>query len=103
MILVVALLIQQKTGGSLAELLERLAETVRARVRLHGKVRTLTAEGRFQAVVLVLLPPLLFATLLVIHPVYAMTLFDYPGLILATAGAMAVGALWIRRIISVDV
>src|SRR5579862_7082617 len=56
-IFVVAMLIQQQTGGSLAEMMENLATVVRDRIILRSKVKTLTAEGRMQALVLMALPP----------------------------------------------
>src|SRR5262249_11008316 len=55
-IFVMALLIQRQTGGNLSEVLERLAGLVRERLRLRGRVRTLTAEGRMQGLTLLVLP-----------------------------------------------
>src|SRR5690606_22409498 len=40
------------TGGSLSEALERIAETVRSRLHMEGRIRALTAQGRLQAWVL---------------------------------------------------
>src|SRR5262249_48736596 len=47
-IFVMAMLIQRQSGGNLSEVLERLSNLVRARIRLRRQVRTLTAEGRLQ-------------------------------------------------------
>jgi len=102
-IFVIAMLVQQQTGGSLAELLENLAMVVRERLFLHDKVKTLTAEGRMQAVVLMVLPPLMFVVMLMVNYSYAIALFDYPQLILAGLASMAVGALWIRKIVNFEV
>ena len=55
-IFVLALLVQQQTGGNLAELLDKLADVVRERFRIRGKIKALTAEGRMQALVLLVLP-----------------------------------------------
>src|SRR6516162_1790529 len=63
-IFVLALLVQQQTGGNLAEMLEKLATVVRERFRLLGKIKALTAEGRFQAAVLLALPPGMFALIM---------------------------------------
>ncbi len=101
-IFVMAMMIQRQTGGNLSEVLERLAQLVRERVRLRNHVRTLTAEGRMQAVVLLLLPPIMFFVMRFINRPYADVLLDHPGLLAAMMASMAAGALWIRRIIQFD-
>jgi tight adherence protein B len=101
-IFVMAMLIQRQTGGNLSEVLERLAALVRDRVRLRNHVRTLTAEGRLQAVVLLVLPPIMFVGMRIINRPYADVLLDHPGLIGAMLASMAAGALWIRKIIRFD-
>jgi tight adherence protein B len=101
-IFVMAMLIQRQTGGNLSEVLERLAALVRERVRLRNHVRTLTAEGRLQAVVLLVLPPIMFFVMRFINRPYADVLLDHTGLLAAMMASMAVGALWIRKIIQFD-
>lgn len=101
-IFVMAMMIQRQTGGNLSEVLERLATLVRERVRLRNHVRTLTAEGRMQAVVLLLLPPIMFFVMRFINRPYADVLLDHTGLLAAMMGSMAAGALWIRKIIQFD-
>ena len=83
-IFVLAILVQQQTGGNLAELLDRLSGLIRERFRIRGVVKTLTAEGRMQAMILMGLPPLIFGMILVINPDYGRQLFIYPKLILLT-------------------
>ena len=53
-----AILLSREVGGNLAETLDRIAETVRERTRLQGKVHALTAQGRLQAMVMGSLPVL---------------------------------------------
>src|SRR5262249_43097053 len=101
-IFVMAMLVQQKSGGNLSDLLERLARLIRERVRLRGVIRTLTAEGRLQAQVLIALPPLMFLLLLVLHRPYVQVLIDHYELLIAATVSMALGALWIRRIVRFD-
>lgn len=101
-IFVMAMLIQRQTGGNLSEVLERLAALVRERVRLRNHVRTLTAEGRLQAVVLLVLPPVMFLGMRIINRPYADVLLGHPSLLGSMAAAMAAGALWIRKIIQFD-
>jgi tight adherence protein B len=101
-IFVMAMMIQRQTGGNLSDVLERLATLVRERVRLRNHVRTLTAEGRMQALVLLVLPPIMFLVMRFINRPYADVLLDHPGLIFAMLGSMGLGALWIRKIIQFD-
>jgi tight adherence protein B len=101
-IFVMALLVQQQTGGNLAELLDKLASLIRERYKIRGQIRTLTAEGRMQASILLALPPALFVILLGMNRDYAMTLFEFPALVGATLACEGIGALWIRKIVNFD-
>jgi tight adherence protein B len=101
-IFVLAVLVQQQTGGNMAEMLEKLASVVRERFRIRGKIKALTAEGRLQAAVLLILPPVMFLVLLFINPSYGRVLLGRPDLLLGVVIAEAVGAIWIRRIINFD-
>lgn len=60
------ILVGRQTGGDLPEILEKAAATLREMARLEGVVRTKTAEGKMQAVVLALIP---FVLLFMIHQV----------------------------------
>lgn len=101
-IFVMAMMVQRQTGGNLSEVLERLAALVRERVRLRNHVRTLTAEGRLQAVVLLVLPPVMFFVMRLVNRPYADVLLDHTGLLAVMIASMIVGALWIRKIIQFD-
>jgi tight adherence protein B len=101
-IFVLALVVQQQTGGNLAELLDRLSTIIRARYKMRGQIKALTAEGRMQAMVLLALPPALFLIMLMMNRDYATTLFEFPMLIGATLGLETLGALWIRKIVNFD-
>jgi tight adherence protein B len=101
-IFVMAMLIQRQTGGSLSEVLERLATLVRERVRMHSRIRALTAEGRLQAVVLLVLPFVMFLVMRVVNRRYADLLLDHPSLIAGMLLMMGLGAAWIRKIINFD-
>jgi tight adherence protein B len=101
-IFVLALLVQQETGGNLAELLDKLATIMRDRARIKRKIRTLTAEGRFQALILMAMPPLLLVIVLLVNPAYGSVLFHYPKLLLGMVISEGIGALWIRKIVNFD-
>ena len=99
-----AVTIQEQTGGNLAEILDKLARTVRERFRIVGKVRTLTAEGQMQAVVLLALAPGMFLLMLVLNFEYTRILFDWNHsiLLIGTLICEGLGWLWIRRIVNFD-
>jgi tight adherence protein B len=101
-IFVLAVLVQRQTGGNLAELIDNLANLVRERFRIRGKIKVLTAEGRMEAAVLLALPPVVFGLIFLLNRGYALVLFDHPNLVYGTLGLMLVGLLWIRRIINFD-
>ncbi|HPF27850.1 MAG TPA: type II secretion system F family protein [Steroidobacteraceae bacterium] len=98
--------IAHESGGTLAESLDRLADTVRRKLALEGKIRALTAQGRIQGIIVALLPLALLAVLLWMQPESMRLLFtSVAGW--ATLGAIIVlectGYLLIRRIVRIDV
>lgn len=101
-IFVVAVLVQRQVGGNLSEILERLAAVVRQRYKTRGTIKTLTAEGRMQAGILMALPPLLLAAMLMVNYDYAIVLFQKPYLIGGMVFFMLLGGLWIRHIVNFD-
>ena len=101
-IFVLAVLVQQQTGGNLAELLGKLAGVVRERYLIRGTIQTLTAEGRMQGWILAGLPPLMLVLLLVMNPGYASVHFQHPNVLLGTFGFEVLGVLWIRKIVNFD-
>lgn len=101
-IFVMGLVIQQQTGGNLAELLDKLASVVRERFRVRGKIQTLTAEGRFQALILVGLIPCLTLIVTLLNRQFGRVLLEHWGLLLTVAVSEVFGLLWIRRIVNFD-
>ena len=101
-IFVLAVLVQQQTGGNLADILIKLADVVRERYLIRGTVNTLTAEGRMQGWILAGMPPMMLVLLFVLNPSYAGRLLDHPGILFGTFGFEAIGALWIRKIVNFD-
>ena len=101
-----ALRIAADTGGNLAEALERIAATVRARLHMEGRIRALTAQGRLQARVVGALPALLAAALSWLEPAAMSQLWRTPmgWAVLAAVAALDLAGLWlIRRIVRIDV
>ncbi len=101
-IFVMAVMIQQQSGGNLSELLDKLSTVIRERAKIRGAVKALTAEGAMQAYILLALPPGMLAILLTINRPYAVLLFEYYWLLVAAGASMFVGWLWMRRIIHFD-
>jgi len=104
--LVVAVLIQRESGGNLAELLDNVAALIRQRVKLHGHIRTLSAEGRLSARILAVLPFGLALAFGLINPRFADALINDPAGPAVIAGAlamMAAGGLWMRAVIRIRV
>lgn len=103
---VIAVLIQRETGGNLAELLDNIAVIVRARLKLLGQVRTLSAEGRLSAWILGLLPFVLAMLINAINPEFMQVLWTDPvgvQLVGSALGSMALGIVWMRKIIRIRV
>lgn len=104
--LVIAVLIQRESGGNLAELLNSIANIIRARLKLLGQVRVLSAEGRMSAWVLGLLPPVMGLVMLVVNPGYIGVLWSDPRgvrLLWYAAGLIAFGVVWMRKVIRIRV
>jgi len=76
--LIMAVNVQSQTGGNLAEILTRLSRLLRNRAKLRLKVRALTADGRMSAVVLSLIPFVLFGLIYLISPAYFGEVRDHP-------------------------
>jgi tight adherence protein B len=74
--LVVALTLQQKTGGSLAETLANLSAVIRARKALRQKAKALSAEAKASAAVLAILPFVVGGMMYLINRDLARSLFD---------------------------
>ena len=103
---VLAIQIQAEVGGNLAELLNRVAETMRARSRLKGEVKALTAEGRASAGMLVVMPPALGLVMYGVNPAYMSPIFtETAGHIMLGISAVMilVGFFWMKKVVTIDV
>lgn len=98
--------IARQTGGNLTEVFDKIASVIRERTRIQGRIRTLTAQGRMQGIVVGLLPIALLFALFMLDPAM-MTSFFTSGLGI-TIGCLALfleiaGALMIRKIMRIDI
>jgi tight adherence protein B len=76
--LAVAINIQAGTGGNLAHVLEALAQVIRERFAMMRKIRALSAEGRLTAIIVSIVPLVIFASLNAISPTYYGDVADDP-------------------------
>lgn len=103
---VMAIEIQREVGGNLAEVLQTVGDTMRARNRLRGEIKALTAEGRISAIVLGSLPFAMGLFLWTSNPEYLAPLFQETfGRIAVGMGAllMAGGIFWLKKIVDIEV
>lgn len=98
-----AIKIQSSVGGDLAEILEQVGETIRARTRIKRQVDALTAEGKISALVLFCLPFGLGFFIFSSNPSYIEPLYT-TGVGYVMMGAIAfmltVGGLWLRKLVN---
>jgi tight adherence protein B len=103
---VVAVILQRETGGNLAELILTLANLIREKFKFDGKVKTLSAEGKFSAVVLIILPIFVFGYLWMTNPNFLQPLLDEQigkFMILAAIFMMIIGALIMKKMVNITV
>ena len=98
--------IASETGGGLAEMLERTANTVRNRLQIEGKIRALTAQGKLQAWIVGLLPVALMLILNQMEPDAMSVLWHTQmgwGALAVIALLECLGIYVIRKIVAIDV
>lgn len=98
--------LQRETGGNTAEVLERVADTVRERSELRRLISSLTAQGRMSRWIVTALPVVLILVINVINPEYMKPLFETPvgnGMLVLSALLITIGSLTIKRIVDIKV
>lgn len=103
---VISVLIQRETGGNLAELLNNISTLIRARLKLMGAVRVLSAEGRLSAIILTILPFALAGVIFLINSKFLSVLWTDPAGPKIVAGALFImifGMFWMWRVIKIRV
>lgn len=98
--------IQSQTGGDLAQILERLANTIKSRRQMIRKIGALTAESRMGAFILGLLPPCLGAYIVFTQPDMGHALIGTPPghvALLIVAILEGLGIFTLMRILKVNV
>lgn len=96
-----AVAIHREVGGNLGEVLDHVGETIRERNQIRRQIRTLSAEGRISADVLIVLPVAIALVLAVISPGYIALFVTTPvGIVLIGISLVlfTLGVLWLRQI-----
>jgi tight adherence protein B len=103
---VTAVLIQRETGGNLAEILEKVAYTIRERFRIMGDLKTLTTSSRMSAWLLCGLPISVSVVITAMNPEYMSVLWKDPRghyLIAAALFMQCTGMLIVRKILKIKI
>ena len=103
---VTAIMIQRETGGNLAEILEKVAYTIRERFRILEDLKTLTTSSRMSAWILCGLPVFVALAVTVMNPEYMGVLWRDPrghNLLFAAAFMQFTGMLIIRKILKIKI
>ena len=103
---VTAISVYREIGGNLSELLDRLAHTIRERIRIRRQVRVYTAQARLSGYILAALPIFMALFFLFMAPDYIGELWEAKMgryLIAAAVVAQVVGFLVIRKIINIRI
>jgi tight adherence protein B len=102
----IAVIIQRESGGNLAEIMENISRLIRERFKLQGRIRTLSAEGKLSAVVLIAIPFLVAIALSIMRPEYIKILTTDPIgklLIIISLFMLIVGIFIIKEMIKIKV
>ncbi len=102
---VIAIRVQREAGGNLSEVLTNVCQTMRERAALRRHVKALSAEGRLGAVILVLLPVVISIYLSLINPDFFRPMLETTlGLLLlgGSAVSLLLGALWMKKLVKVE-
>lgn len=105
-IVVNAVEILRQTGGNMVETLENVTDTLKTRKRVEGKIKSLTAQGRFAAIILCTMPFIMALLLYFLSRDYIEPLFTtLLGNIILTIVLLLVSTGWvlIQKIITIEV
>lgn len=101
-----AVLLQKRTGGNLAEILDKLAYVIRERFKLRGRIRAVSAHGRMTATSLSCIPIAVAVLMFYTNPDYVKFFFtdDVGNIMLAVGVALQIfGYLVMKKIVNIEV
>ena len=101
-----AVLLQKRTGGNLAELLDKLADIIRQRFKLRARIRAISAQGLMSGRILASIPAAVGCLMFVVNPQYARFFVDDPAgheMLAAAFALQIVGYMIIKQIVTFEV
>jgi len=101
-----AVLLQKRTGGNLAEILDKLAYVIRERFKLRGKIRAISAHGRMTGAALSCIPMAVAVIMFYVNPDYVRFFFldDVGNIMLVCAIVLQlIGYFIMRQIVKIEV
>jgi tight adherence protein B len=101
-----AINIQRTVGGNLAEILDKVASTMRERERIRGEINTLTAQQKMTGIVIGGLPVFMFAIFMVMNPGYMSLLITETvgkAMLGAAIGLQLMGYFAMKRIMAIEI
>ncbi len=104
-LMISTVLIQRSIGGNLAEIFDKIADTIRQRARMKGEVRVLTAQGRISSWIIGGMPVFLLVILQIMSPGYISMFFTTTlGWMLLGGAAVAevIGFILIRKVTNIE-
>ncbi len=105
-LMITAINVQHEVGGNLSEILDTIAHTIRERVRIHGEIRVLTAQGMLTGYVITGLPIALGFILYLINRTYVISMFEHPcgwAMLAFSAVTMTAGFFAVQKIVRIEV
>lgn len=105
-LMVSGILVQRQVGGNLAEILDIIADTLEKRVKMRGRIRVLTAQGRLSTWVIALLPIGLGIFIFGSHPEMLKLMLSEPsGVLMLIMGSilLVLGIFAVRKVVNIDV
>jgi len=105
-LMVAAMQTQLTMGGNLSEVLDKIANMIRERVRLQGEINAATSEGRMSAGILIAMPIVMSIVISAVNPNYLDPLFTEKLGIMMLMGAgllMLTGILIIKKMLEIDI
>jgi tight adherence protein B len=102
----IAVLIQKETGGNIAEILDKIGRLIRERLQFRRQVKTLTAEGRLSARILIMLPIVMFIYIYFVNYEYISLMWtEKIGLYLLGGGIVMqiIGSIFISKIVKIEI
>ena len=98
-----AVLIQQDTGGNLAELMDNIANVIRSRLNFKAKVRGLTAMGRISTTIMIIVPIVAFFLLMIVANQYEKALVETSAgrkMLMAGVGCILIGGYLLKKLMN---